>query len=700
MVNPLMNFEPKLERSNPGYDWILKEIATLEPFYFLKLNHGFWERLVQIQKLGYELADIDALNSEQIAVIEKVTGVSDSYFVEDGFLSELLYLFKAYRPQENSFVFVSSLQPWPLSDRVEGTPMQSSSRCLKLISDYVFPDLIRFSHSNGFTGYEFKKALIDNDLSRFFQGINDRKVIVLCNQRNRKIFDHLAIQNLTFIIAHERQARLKRLEIFDDLIEEIANSEGNLPIVVSMVGGALATWLGFKLNEHQANCQYIDVGAAFYAFVKGDAGKRGWMKAYAAQLSNAISSMNLPQEITRLYAPDGGSLTTQLIELANSTGVNEPRKLSLNSEDAKFNGGQVGFTENKAYDFNRLKDYIDFAGKANHRAKGRPVIRLLEKAVHLMLSLSPSRYVIALNSEISARYIAAAVNQVVAGKPHIKWLSSEFSNLSMSCGILGYPVIAPSDCEGRLDLQALGNIPPDTFDGVIYTNVFAQHSNWTDVFSWCKANGKAMFVDNSIGLFDRPAVNLQEDAPIEVISCDHTQPWGGSEGGFLICNEEEAYIARSLTNDGVGVGENNLTIAHVGANYQLSDLAASSILCRLETLESWTFFYQSQERRVKSLIIDSGLSLAPFTGQTQPRSSRAFTPFISPAPVSIIESDMNALCRKSYKPFKAQQSHYFGNERAQKLYENLVCISNNPFNRHISNEEYVELLTSSIVFSR
>lgn len=585
-----MNFEPKLERSNPGYDWILKEIATLKPFYFLKLNHGFWERLVQIEKLGYELAGIDALNSEQISEIEKITGVSGSYFVEDGFLSELLYLFKAYRPQENSFVFVSSLQPWPLSDRVEWTPMQSSSQCLKLISDYVFPDLIRFSHSNGFTGYEFKKALIDNDLSRFFQGINNRKVIVLCNQRNRKIFD--------------------------DLIEEIANSEGNLPIVISMVGGALATWLGFKLNEYQANCQYIDVGSAFYAFVKGDAGKRGGggMKAYAAQLSSAISSMNLPHEITRLYAKDGGSLTTQLIELANSTGVNEPRNLSLNSEDAKFNGQQVGFTENKAYDLNRLKDYIDFSGKANHRAKGRPIVRLLEKAVHLMLSLSPSRCVIALNSEISARYIAAAVNQVVAGKPHIKWLSSEFSNLSMGCGILGYPVIAPCDSEGRLDLQALGNIPTDTFDGVIYTNVFAQHSNWTDVFSWCKANGKAMFVDNSTGLFDRPAVNLQEDAPIEVISCD---------------------------------------------------LAASSILCRLETLENWTFFYQSQERRVKSLIIDSGLTLAPLTGQQQPRSSRAFTPFISPAPVSIIESDMNALCRKSYKPFKAQHSHYFGNNRTQ-----------------------------------
>ncbi len=688
MMNPLMNFEPKLERSNPGYDWILKKIDTLKPFYFLKLNHGFWERLVQIEKLGYELADIDALSSEQIAEIEKVTGVSGTYFVEDGFLSELLYLFKAYRPQENSFVFVSSLQPWPLSDRVEGTPMQSSSRCLKLISDYVFPDLSKFSDSNGFTGYEFKKAIIDNDLPRFFQGINDRKVIVLGNQRNRKIFDHLAIQNLTFIIAHERQARLKRLEIFDDLIEEIANSEGNLPIVISMVGGALATWLGFKLNEHQANCQYIDVGAAFYAFVEGDAGKRGWMKAYTAQLSSAISSMNLPNEITRLYRPDEDSLTRQLIELANSTGVNEPSKYPFCGEDAEFNGGQDGFTENKAYNFNRLKDYLDFSVKANHHANGRPIVGLLEKAVHLMLKLSPSRYVIALSSETSARYIAAAVNQVVAGKPHIKWLLSEFSNLSMGCGIPGYPVIAPCESEGRLDLQALRNIPTDTFDGVIYTNVFAQHSNWTDVFSWCKANGKAMFVDNSTGLFDRPAVNQQEDAPIEVISCDRTHPWGMSEGGFLICNEEEAQIARTLANDEVGVC----------ANYQLSDLAASSILCRLETLENWTFFYQSQERRVKSLIIDSGLSLVPLTGQTQPRSSRAFTPFISPVPVSIIESDMNALCRKSFKPLKAQQSHYFGNNSAQILYENLVCISNNPFNRHISNQEYVELLTSSLVF--
>ncbi|GAC34385.1 hypothetical protein [Paraglaciecola polaris] len=270
-----MYFEPKLERSNPGYDWVINEIPKLKPFYFLKLNHGFWERLVQIKNLGYELTAIDSLDSNEITEIERKINVEGIGFFSEGFLGELLNLFKTYQSHSHSLIFVSSLQPWPLSDRVEGTPLQSSSQCLKLISEYVPANLIEESSRKGFSGYEFKKAIIDNDLLLFFEVINSRKVIVLCNQRNREIFDHLAIKNITFLLADERQARLKRHELFDELIEEVAQSGGEPPIVVSMVGGALATWLGFKLNEHQTNCQYIDVGAAFYAFVEGDAGKRG-----------------------------------------------------------------------------------------------------------------------------------------------------------------------------------------------------------------------------------------------------------------------------------------------------------------------------------------------------------------------------------------------------------------------------------------
>ncbi|GAC34384.1 hypothetical protein GPLA_3495 [Paraglaciecola polaris LMG 21857] len=410
--------------------------------------------------------------------------------------------------------------------------------------------------------------------------------------------------------------------------------------------------------------------------------------------------MNLPPEITRLYSPDVGGLSNQIIALANTNGVNEPHKPPIYDKDVKSRAEQVGFIENKNYNFNRLADYLDMSVKTNHHVNGGPVVNLLEKALHLALVLPASKHVVAVNSGTSALYLAAEVNQVVSGKSHFNWLTSEFSFAPLGRGTLGSPVVVPSDSEGRLDLNALANIPADTYDGVIYTNVFAQHSNWTDLFSWCQANGKAMIVDNASGLFDRPAVNLQSNSPIEIISCDHTMPWGIGEGGILICNEEEAYIARKVANAGTGFNEKESTLAHLGANYRLSDLAASAILCRLETLESWSFYYKSQERRVRSLIIDSELPLTPLIGQTQPRSARAFTPFISKFSVATVDSsDMN-LCRKYCNPTIAEQQRCYSSSTAKKLYDHLVCISNNPFNRNISNEDYSKLLKSSLVFRK
>lgn len=692
-----MYFEPKLDTKNPGFDWIVNELTKKNPFYFLKLNHGFWERLVQIENLGFQLEDIDSLSSNQIADIEKKIRVEGVCFFAGGFLSDLLRLFREYRPKSHTFIFVSSLQPWPLSDRVEGTPLQSSTQCLELISKHVSADLIEHSSNEGFTGYEFKKALIDNELSRFFHAIRHRKVIVLCNQRNREIFDHVEIENLAFFIVHERQARLERHQLLADVGREISQCEAEPSVVISMIGGALATWLGFKLHEQQESCQYIDVGAAFYAFVEGDAGKRAWMKTYANQLSNAINRLNLPKKITRLYAPDKASRSYQLIELAKANGVHQAQQFT---EDAKISLQQTGFIENKLYNFNRLSNYLDLSERVNRHANGGPVVSLLEDAAHLAMALPPCRHVVAVNSGTSALYIAAAVNQVLSGNRASKWLTSEFSFFSAGCGMLGNSIVAPCDHEGRLNLKALVQIPVNAYDGIVYTNVFAQHSNWSDIFAWCKANGKSLIIDNATGLLDRPDINLNENAPIEVISCHHTKPWGVGEGGLLICNEEEAGLARKLANFGAGLPERYSDMASLGANYKLSDLAAAAILCRLESIDGWELFYKSQERRVKSLIVDSELPLTPLYGQTQPRSPRAFTPFISKTPVSLIGNGERTLCRKYYKPVMSDKLKYFGDTSASELYQHIVCISNNPFNRNLSNECYLALLNSSLSFQK
>lgn len=205
-----MSHEPQIQGNNPGYDWILNNILTLEPFYFLKLNHGFWERLARIENLGYSLDELKFLNQEQIEELERAIGAYQNYFIEDGFLDEFLNLLMMQKAASKSLFFVSSLQPWPMSDRIEGTPYERKSQCEALITKYVSKSLIARSHSLSFTGYEFKQAIIDGQISQFFKAITHRKVLVLCNERNREIFNQVKLENLEFIVVDEHSARLNR----------------------------------------------------------------------------------------------------------------------------------------------------------------------------------------------------------------------------------------------------------------------------------------------------------------------------------------------------------------------------------------------------------------------------------------------------------------------------------------------------------
>ena len=694
-----MSHEPKIQGKNPGYYWILDNLLTSEPFYFLKLNHGFWERLARIENLGYSLDELRFLNQKQIEELERAIGAYKSYFVGDGFLDEFLNLLMMQKAASKSLFFVSSLQPWPMSDRIEGTPYERKSQCEALIKKYVSKSIIARSHSLSFTGYEFKQAIIDGQISQFFKAINQRKVLILCNERNREIFDHVKLENVEFIVIDEHSARQNRQTLLIEVEQKISLAKEENLVVLTMIGGALATWLGLKLHKLKAKCQYIDVGAAFYAFVQGEAGKRGWMKVYSKQLSSTIQGINLPDKITNRYQTDKNAMAyTSHDEDAKEYGAHTFVAQGLKGEDLQACKEQPGFIENKLYDFERLKGYLDLSTRANHHANGGPVVKLLEESVKKVLNLPATRHVVAVNSGTSALYLAAAVNQIKSRKQYFKWLTSEFSFFSSGCGMLGNPVVAPCDHQGRLDLKALEKIPLNEYDGIVFTNIFSQHSDWGSLFSWCKTNKKKMIVDNATGLLDRPILDNLDEAPIEIISCHRTKPWGVGEGGVLICSEEEAIIARKLANFGVGLSYTDTSFAKLGANYKLSDLSAAAILCRLESVDSWKVFYEMQERRVKSLVIDSELPLVPLSGQSQPRSPRGFTPFISKVPVSIVDNGGIILCRKYYKPIVTIEKHSYGDARANDLYQRIVCISNNPFNRNVSNVEFINMLNSSLIF--
>ncbi len=685
-----MFWEPWVSRCNPAYDFIVNQLASGRPFIFSKLNHGFWERLEVIESLGYRLDNLSELSDEQVVQLESRIGAQGTFFIAEGFLTELLDLFRTYDDRSSNFYFAPSLHPWPLSDRIEGTPLRPAAGCRLLIGRYVSRKLLEKSEKLGLSGYEFKQAIINGELPGFLSALEHRNLVVLCNAQNRALFDSLSFDDIKFVEVHEREARNHRYELLAKVKDLLVGEAAKPPVVIAMIGGALATWLGFELNRAKAFCQFVDIGAAFYAFSENGALQRNWMKAYQHQLSAAVHSMNLPKSLTRYYPRDAGYRNAMLIEMARNRGVPEP-KASAYSPTAEYIE-VPGFLENKHYDVHRLSQYLSLSVNVNRHANYGPVVQLLEEIVHNLLALPSDRHVVAVNSGTSALHIATALNHILSGAKEFRWVTSRFSFFSAACGSLAKPLFVDCDAIGRLDFQQLDLVPKEQYDGVVYTNVFSQNSDWEPLYQWCKRNGKRMVVDNATGLLDRPSINREKDAPIEIVSCHHTKPWGVGEGGFLICNEEEAPIARKLANFGVGLGE----WSWLGSNYKLSDLAAAAIIDRLETLDQWRPFYQWQERRVKSLVVDSELSLVPLKGRTDSLSPRAYTPFVAPNEVRIVSDGYPLLFRKYYKPLGGSNMEPALSSQANRLYRRIVCISNNPFNRALSNETYLTLMKSAL----
>lgn len=687
-----MSFEPVISGYNRAFDFLIEKIQEKQSFIFCKLNHGFWERLETIQSFGYDLDSLQGLSNDEAGELEARIGAQGSSFVRNGFLAELLELFRSYKNQEINFYFASSLTPWPLSDRIEGTPLRPSNICQSLIERYVSKSLQEQSSELSLTGFEFKQAILTADLPRFLSAIEGRRILVLCNSENRALFDSLAYEDIAYIEVHEREARQLREDLLNKIKSALECKPEDPPVVVAMVGGALATWLGFRLNELNAYCQYVDVGAAFYAFSERDALKRNWMKAYRRQMSDAVSRMELPWPVAQLYSGGTASRDSRLTDVVCAAGVPKP----LESIDQAESGPQdrSGFLENKLYSHGRIKQFLSLSVQANQHANYGPVTQLLEHVIHRVLELPDCKRIVAANSGTSALHVATAVNQILSRQQAFTWATSRFGFFSIACGGLAHPLFLDCNVEGRLNEEQFKALPANQCDGLVYTNVFSQHANWGALYRWCKKNGKRMVVDNATGLFDRPDINYETDSPIEIVSCHHTKPWGVGEGGFLICNQEEEAIARKLVNFGVGLNE----WSWLGSNYKLSDLSASVIIDRLELMQQWQPFYQWQERRVKSLVIDSGLPLKPLTGETNPLSPRAYTPFVADTEVNVSKSIHQSLFRKYYLPLGYADADRFRSSQASKLYGRIVCISNNPFNRALSNEEYIKLIKSSLDF--
>lgn len=686
---------PFLSDDQPGFKYVLDLMKQTERFAFCKINHGFWERLARLEGLGIPRDKIVGSRGKHI---DELLGVGGSMFAEGGMLRDLLGFIKTAPSPENGMNFVATLTPWPAADRIEGTPLENRAQCDALIAHFV-PQAHRDNViTRGFTGHEFKVAAITGGLRDFNDALQGRDVIFIGNDSNRKLIDALNLPFLTTIIVDAMQARQKRDAILQRLFKVLDAHQraDRFPLVVGAAGGSLTTWLAFNAWTKFERFQFVDLGGTLAAFSSKTAMRLNWTIAYGQQLAAALPKLNVSvPDVEAIYNKPFGLRDPNLVDIAIAAGV--PAPVSNIELVAPQSPEPIQFIENKMYDHQRMAELLSLSIAANHHANGGPVTSLLEEMVAHLAKLPAFRRVIAINNGTAALHLACGLHAYRANRPTFRWVASAFNFFSCQVGPLSETQIIDCDTNGRFNLGALKAMPLDSYDGIIYTNIFAQHTDWDDVVEYCKINGKSLVIDNATGLLDRPKSSLTKNAPIETVSAHHTKPWGVGEGGFVICNADEETTIRKLLNFGVRL-PNSANFA--ASNFKLSDLAASAIIDRLERMPHWAKVYRWQERRMRSLMIDLDLDVRLFSSATKPKSPRAHTPFICNVPVDVDIAKGPVVLRKYYRPVAPNKLKTGQTPNAEYLFDHIFSLSNAPEMRIASNEGIIAQVKAMIESSR
>lgn len=686
MSSELFYCAPRILRSNSGFEELVRMVRGGQRVFFLKLNHGFWERLAKLERAGIPREDFD---STEGSVVDELLGISGTQFAEGGLLKELLSFIKNAPSPKSGFHFIPSMVPWLASDVIEGTPMENKKNCQSLIKHFTPASHLRHNIEVGFTGHELKSAAISGCFHTLLEALADRTVILIGNRGSRALFDKYVFKNFEFLEVDSVDARLKRHQLLRSTREKIAafKQDSALPVVLTAAGGAMSCWLGFHLWRSGVRAQFVDLGGVPNAYSAPAINRANWVLAYERQFELSTKNMLPDFDSAALFRPAAyGIRDPDLVQLAHSKGVPLPSSVeelaSVQSSDS------LTFIENKIYDYSRINELLSLSVRDNHHANHGPMTRLLEEAIRHIIHLNEGREVVAVSSGTAALHLACGYTEYTSGKAKLRWVTSSFNFFSASLGPLKDVTYIDCEADGRFSLKALQALPLDSYDAVVLTNIFAQYPDWGDVIEFCECHSKWLVIDNATGLLDRPASAKTLKDPIEIISAHHTKPWGVGEGGFIICDYDQASVMRKLSNFGVGLPGNTRSWA---ANYKISDLASAAIYDRLERMPHWAKFYKWQSRRMKSLMLDSNLNIKPLTLRKAPISPVAHTPFIAPIPFEPISSGSRPITiRKYYRPLISEKQNASDFPFAQNLFAHIFSLPNSPEHRLLTDEVIME----------
>lgn len=302
---------------------------------------------------------------------------------------------------------------------------------------------------------------------------------------------------------------------------------------------------------------------------------------------------------------------------------------------------KIAFVERKRPDLVRAGAWLNLSDDANHWANRGPVYRLYQDRLRDYMALPEGCGVVPLSNGGVALEVMARLHAKRAGRK-LRWVASAYSFQNLGRGYFADVRFVDCDAGGRLDLEAVRALDPDSFDGVIVTNPFGLYADFSAYKGFACETGKPVLMDNAPGLFREIP-----DLPWQAFSLHHTKPFGMGEGGLAVVPAEDEEEIYGLVNYATELTDADRP--HWFQNGKLSDLSAALLLDRLETVSDWGPRNLVQRERVIALARDAGLVPLALPETRIPMTSM---PFLSERslPLETVMSARHMVCAKYYLP--------------------------------------------------
>jgi dTDP-4-amino-4,6-dideoxygalactose transaminase len=335
----------------------------------------------------------------------------------------------------------------------------------------------------------------------------------------------------------------------------------------------------------------------------------------------------------------------------------------------------VSFIEQKLPDFQQLPEILRLSANTGIWTNFGPVSSLLESAIEQHLNLSPTHAVVMCSSGTAALLSLIGLKEYRAQR-RLRWVVSAFGFRASCLGPLAGARVLDCGETGILDLDTLRRLHPESWDGVVVTNVFGLKTDLREYIALCRDRGKELIVDNA-GLLDGFVRDDPHSIAEEILSFHQTKPWGMGEGGCAVLPKAQAAAFRALINGGDGLCREARLWA---SNSKISDVSCALILQRLLQAPEWSCGYREQARRILQIAVRAGLE------QLAPMDLTTLTPPHLPmlALDSVTEADLVGapfVMQKYYEPLGEDCP------AAAAIYDRIVNIPCHPDMALLTDEE-------------